>query len=161
MMNVVLVEPEIPSNTGNIGRTCVGNNCALHLVGKLGFSLKDKYLKRSGLDYWPLLNLKIHKDWSAFLQSIEPHPDLFFFEKDGAKNFWDAEFSENCYLIFGSETKGFPPNIADEHRRRFYRIPMAGPIRSLNLSASVAVAAYEALRQTSKLEAAHGTSQNR
>lgn len=160
-MNIVLVEPEIPGNTGNVGRSCVGNGCQLHLVGKLGFSLSDRYLKRSGLDYWKDIDLKLHKTWEAFLETIEPDARLFFFEKDGGKSFWDAEFSENSYLIFGSETKGFHEEITQKYRDRFYRIPMSGPIRSLNLSASVAVALYEALRQTrfahqSSREIAHG-----
>ncbi len=156
MINIVLVEPEIPGNTGNIGRTCVGNNLALHLVGKLGFSLRDKYLKRSGLDYWPMLDPKVHRTWDEFLQNIEPKPKLFFFEKDGTKDLWDAEFSEDCYLIFGSETRGFPPLIVKEYGRDFYRIPMTGPIRSLNLASAAAVAAYEAIRQTARMETAHG-----
>lgn len=160
-MNVVLVEPEIPGNTGNVGRSCVGNNCALHLVGKLGFSLSDRYLKRSGLDYWPKLDLRLHKTWEDFLAAIGPDAPLFFFEKDGRRNFWEAEFSENSYLIFGSETKGFREEVSGRFADRFYRIPMSGPIRSLNLSASVAVALYEALRQTrfqpqTSRENAHG-----
>ena len=158
MLNIVLVEPEIPGNTGNIGRTCVGNNAALHLVGKLGFSLRDKYLKRSGLDYWPMLDLKIHPDWDAFLTHAGPGAKLFFFEKDGARNLWDAAFTDDCYLIFGSETRGFPPRISREHGDEFYRIPMTGPIRSLNLAAAAAVAAYEAIRQTAKMETTHGPS---
>jgi len=147
-MNVVLYEPDIPGNTGNVGRTCVGTRSTLHLVGKLGFSLADKYLKRAGLDYWQHLDLKVHKDWNAFLGSVsERDPRFYFFEKDGAKNFWDAKFVPDGYLIFGSETRGFPKEISDGYPEHFYRIPMTGKIRSLNLSASAAVALYEALRQ--------------
>lgn len=148
-MNIVLIEPKIPGNTGNIGRSCVGTQSTLHLVGRLGFSLSDKYLKRAGLDYWPRIDLKLHRSWDAFLSTInEKNGNLFFFEKDAERGFWDAEFSEDSFLIFGSETKGFSMEILESHRDRFYKIPMTGAIRSLNLSSAVAVALYEALRQT-------------
>lgn len=188
-MNIVLFEPQIPGNTGNIARTCVGTNTTLHLVGRLGFSLSDKQLKRAGLDYWKNLDLKVHKDWNAFLtfchsRSVSVIPEkagiyeavssrnlppcvppykggkergqgngdeFFFFEKDAKKNLWEAEFVENSYLIFGSETSGFPQEIQTQYAEHFYKIPMTGPIRSLNLSSAVAVALYESLRQTSAL----------
>jgi tRNA (cytidine/uridine-2'-O-)-methyltransferase len=149
-MNIVLVEPEIPGNTGNIGRSCVGTGSTLHLVGKLGFSLNDKYLKRSGLDYWQNVDLKLHETWEDFLRTVPDKGLLFFFEKDAPRSFWDANFPKNCYLIFGSETKGFRDFISNEYREQFYRIPMTGPIRSLNLSSTVAVAMYEAVRQTAQ-----------
>jgi tRNA (cytidine/uridine-2'-O-)-methyltransferase len=149
-MNVVLVEPEIPGNTGNIGRSCVGNGTTLHLVGKLGFSLSDKYLKRSGLDYWKDVDLRLHESWEKFLETVPDREQLFFFEKDAPGVFWDAKFTKNCYLIFGSETRGFPDGILSTFKDRFHRIPMTGPIRSLNLSSTVAVALYEALRQTER-----------
>lgn len=150
-MNIVLVGPDIPWNTGNIGRTCVGTQSTLHLVGKLGFSLKDKYLKRAGLDYWEHLNYKVYKDWNAFLTTLSnPMSDLFFFEKDAGQIFWDAQFVPNAYLIFGSETRGFPNEILSQYQDRFYKIPMSGPIRSLNLSSAVAVVLYEAIRQVKK-----------
>jgi len=150
-MNVVLVEPDIPWNTGNVGRTCVGTQTTLHLVGKLGFSLNDKYLKRSGLDYWAHLDLKVHKDWSTFLETVSSkNASFYFFEKDGKNEIWDAEFVEESYLIFGAETRGFSKEIVKEYGRFFHRIPMTGPIRSLNLSSAVAVALYEAIRQVGK-----------
>lgn len=184
-MHIVLFEPQIPQNTGNIARTCVGTNSTLHLVGKLGFSLSDRYLRRAGLDYWKDLDLKVHKDWTAFLEAVFPSPlrgecpekeggtsherpaesaderagferegvgesfPFFFFEKDAKKNLWEAKFQPNSYLIFGSETTGFSPEILQTYQEHFYRIPMAGPIRSLNLSSAVAIALYESLRQTS------------
>src|SRR3989338_2451884 len=115
MMNIVLVEPDIPWNTGNIGRTCVGTKSALHLVGRLGFSLKDKYLKRAGLDYWQDLNLKTYSDWDEFERNIPENKEYYFIEK---------------------------------YKNSFYKIPMKGPIRSLNLSTAVGIAIYEAIRQT-------------
>ena len=148
-MNIVLVEPEIPGNTGNVGRSCVGTESTLHLVGRLGFSLDDKYLKRSGLDYWKDIDLKLHKSWDDFLGSLPKKAGLFFFEKDGSRAFWEAKFTADSYLIFGSETKGFSQKIIDSHRELFYKIPMTGKIRSLNLASAVAVAAYEAIRQVS------------
>lgn len=153
-MNIVLFEPQIPGNTGNIARTCVGTQTTLHLVGRLGFSLSDRYLKRAGLDYWEKLDLKIHKDWNAFLTFCHSHTSgnpapFLFFEKDAEKNLWEAEFEKDSYLIFGSETSGFPQEIQKQYVEHFYKIPMTGPIRSLNLSSSVAVALYEALRQNS------------
>ena len=150
-MNIVLVEPEIPGNTGNVGRSCVGTESTLHLVGRLGFSLDDKYLKRSGLDYWKLIKLKLHKDWNAFMESEKPD-SLFFFEKDARRSIWDARFQPDSYLVFGSETRGFPEKLSEEYRSSFYRIPMTGPVRSLNLASAAAVALYEAVRQTRPVE---------
>lgn len=148
-MNIVLFEPDIPWNTGNIGRTCVGTQSKLHLVGKLGFSLNDKYLKRAGLDYWKHLNLKVHKNWNDFLEFVgDKKASLLFFEKDAEKDFWHAKYDRESYLIFGSETRGFPEKIRNDCRHLFYKIPMTGPIRSLNLSSTVAVVMYEAIRQT-------------
>ena len=146
-MNIVLVEPDIPWNTGNVGRTCVGTACTLHLVGPLGFSLDDKYLKRAGLDYWESLDLKVHKGWSSFLGTVPEKCPLYFFEKDGPRSFWEARFVPEGYLIFGSETRGFPAEITEEHGPSFYKIPMRGPVRSLNLSSAAAIAVYEAIRQ--------------
>ena len=148
-MNVVLYEPDIPGNTGNVGRTCVGTQTRLYLVGKLGFSLNDKYLKRSGLDYWPKLDLKVHSNWDEFFSAVSAEPEQFyFFEKDAVETLWQATFKKDSYLIFGSETRGFPEEIRNRYHHRFHKIPMTGPIRSLNLSSAVAVALYEAIRQT-------------
>ncbi len=146
-VHVVLVEPDIPGNTGNVGRTCVATQSPLHLVGRLGFSLDDKYLKRSGLDYWPSVDLRQHKDWESFSLELGENPNLYFFEKDGAMNFWDVSFKPESYLVFGSETSGFTAKMQKQFEGQFIRIPMTGPVRSLNLSSSAAVAVYEALRQ--------------
>lgn len=146
-MNVVLLEPEIPFNTGNIGRTCVGTGSALHLVGKLGFSLDDKEVRRSGLDYWPRLDLRLHKSWEAFEEGLPPGAELFLFSADGGKCFWDARFPEDAYLVFGKESAGLPPALRERLKERLYAIPCAPDARSYNLSASAAVALFEALRQ--------------
>ena len=152
-VHVVLVEPEIPGNTGNVGRTCLATRSTLHLVGRMGFSLDDKYLLRSGLDYWHQVDLRIHKNWLEFCSSVEEGATFHFFEKDGKKSFWQAEFRPPAYLIFGSETSGFSYDIISEYGAQFVKIPMTGPARSLNLSSSAAVAVYEALRQFSHIPA--------
>jgi tRNA (cytidine/uridine-2'-O-)-methyltransferase len=147
-MNVVLFQPEIPGNTGNVARTCVGSESTLHLVGHLGFELSDRHLKRAGLDYWPHLKLKVHADWEAFLASIPGDAPLYFFEKDAERCYWDAEFRPESYLVFGGETRGFPDELTQRYRDRFYRVPIPGQVRSLNLSTTAGVVLYEALRQT-------------
>lgn len=147
-VNVVLVEPEIPGNTGNVGRTCVGTQSRLHLVGKLGFSIEDRYLRRAGLDYWKHLDLHVHESWENFMKTLAAQDaHLYFFEKDAKQDFWDARFIPESYLIFGSETRGFPREILEEYSRFFLKIPMTGKVRSLNLSSAVAIALYEAVRQ--------------
>lgn len=148
-MNIVLYQPEIPGNTGNIARTCVGSQSTLHLVGKLGFSLSDRYLKRAGLDYWPHLDLKVHADWESFLENLPDDPPLYFFEKDAGRVYWDAEFAPDSYLVFGGETRGFPEELVGRYRDRFYRVPIPGQVRSLNLSTTAGVVLYEAIRQIS------------
>ncbi|MDR0952699.1 MAG: tRNA (cytidine(34)-2'-O)-methyltransferase [Elusimicrobiota bacterium] len=147
-MNIVLINPEIPFNTGNIGRTCVATNTHLHLVGKLGFKIEDKEIKRSGLDYWPKLKYTVHKTFDDFLLSIEQNSRLFFFSTKGDKTLWDIEFKKGDYLLFGSESCGLPKELYTKYKKALYRIPMADGIRSLNLSTSAAVCLYEALRQT-------------
>ena len=146
-LHVVLVEPEIPQNTGNIGRTCVGLSATLHLVGKLGFSLEEKDLKRAGLDYWPQLSFHQHATWEAFLSQIPADAPMHFFSTHGTSSLWDQTFRPNSYLIFGSESRGFPPSFYSLYKERLIRIPLDGPIRSLNLSTAVGVAAFEAARQ--------------
>lgn len=146
-MKVVLVNPQIPPNTGNIARTCAANNITLILVGKIGFSLADKDLKRAGLDYWEYVDLKIYKDFDEFLSEVENKDDLLFFSTKGEKLFWDAPYNKNSYLIFGSETEGFPKEFYQIYKDRLYKIPMKNPhIRSLNLASSCAIVLYEALR---------------
>lgn len=147
-MQVILVSPDIPQNTGNIGRTCVANNIPLHLVKPMGFSLEDKYLKRSGLDYWQHLEVHVHPS----VRALEKAPfwniqSLFLFSQHGKKSFWEAEFTHESVLVFGSETKGLPGAFIKKYQDHVYSIPMGGPIRSLNVSSSVAVVIYEALRQ--------------
>lgn len=144
-MHIVLFEPEIPSNTGNISRTCAVAGLTLHLIKPLGFSLADRYLKRAGLDYWDKLDLHIHENFDAFL-SENPGARMFMFSTHATKNYAEITYAENDYLVFGPETRGLPPEIRD-HYGEAVRIPMGKEIRSLNLSNSVAIAAYEALRQ--------------
>lgn len=148
-MHVVLIEPEIPWNTGNIGRTCVATGTTLHLVGKLGFSLESKYIRRSGLDYWPKLKWKRHADFGSFLASLPPRASLLLFSTKARRSFWKAPYQKNSYLIFGKETAGLSDEIRRRFRDRLYRIDMRRGIRSLNLSTAAAVVLYEALRQTS------------
>lgn len=146
MFNVVLVEPEIPNNTGNIGRTCVATGCSLHLVEPFGFELSDKQLKRAGLDYWVHLNWKTYKNLSNFQQQSAPGKKVYF-SAHGKKSFYEYQFSENDYLIFGKETKGLDPEILSENAEHCYHIPTPGNVRSLNLATAVAIVIYEGYRQ--------------
>jgi len=146
-MNIVLINPEIPFNTGNIGRTCVATGTMLHLVGKLGFKISDKEIRRSGLDYWVNLNYKLYKDFDEFLGTVERPENIFFFSTKGQKSFWDIKYPADSYLVFGSESAGFPKEIYETYKDRLYKIPMTGPVRSLNLSSSAAIVLFEALRQ--------------
>lgn len=145
-LNIVLVEPEIPQNTGNIARTCAATGCKLHLVKPLGFSVEDKYLKRAGLDYWNLVEISYYENL-AELQNKNPN-SLFFFSTTKAKNsYTDVKYNENCFIVFGKETAGLPKALLDANPDSCIRIPMIDEARSLNLSNSVAVVTYEALRQ--------------
>jgi tRNA (cytidine/uridine-2'-O-)-methyltransferase len=146
-MNIVLIEPEIHWNTGNIGRTCVATGARLHLVGKLGFSLDDKQIRRSGLDYWSKLDLTLHADFEAFLKTTGGAA-LHFLSTKGRKSLWDAELEPGSYLIFGNEGSGLPAPIHERFGDRMLKIPMTGDVRSLNLSTAAAVVLFEALRQT-------------
>lgn len=146
MFNVVLVEPEIPQNTGNIARTCAATGSRLHLVRPLGFEVSDKYLKRAGLDYWQYVDIKY---WDSFdeLYSSYSSSNFYFFTTKGRKRHSDASFKDGDFLVFGKETKGLPEELLIKHPEECLRIPMLGDLRSLNLSNSVAIAVYEALRQ--------------
>ena len=147
-MNVVLVEPEIPSNTGNIGRTCVATNTPLHLVGPLGFHIDDKQLKRAGLDYWPHLNYKLYKSWQDWKIKHLNLKRVWFFSTKGQFSLYETRFAVGDFLVFGSETKGLPLNCLKEYRNRTLFIPMrSSSTRSLNLANTVAITLYEALRQ--------------
>ena len=147
MMNVVLLEPEMPSNTGNIGRTCVATNTRLHLIEPLGFKLNEKALKRAGLDYWDKLDVLVYSDYQDFL---EKNPDalgkMYFATTKAHKVYSEVDYEPDCYLMFGKESAGIPEEILVENEDHCVRIPMWGEIRSLNLSNSVAVVLYEALR---------------
>ncbi len=154
-MNIVLYEPEIPFNTGAIGRTCVATNTALHLIKPYGFLLSDKYLKRAGMDYWQKLSFREYDDYEAFLAQ---HMELAVGQKASGGRLWfattkaeqtyaDVHFGSDDYIMFGKESAGIPEEILATHREACIRIPMWKTIRSLNLSNSVAVILYEALRQ--------------
>ncbi len=146
MLNIVLVEPEIPQNTGNIARTCAATRSRLHLVRPLGFDISEKAVRRAGLDYWPMVDLHVYDSLDHFF-AVNPRPDLWLATTKAPRDYTAAEFREGCWLMFGKETAGLPEDL----RRRWYdrcvRIPMRPGARSLNLANSVAVLAYEALRQ--------------
>lgn len=144
--HVILVEPEIPQNTGNISRTCAATGSTLHLVGKLGFSLDDKYLKRAGLDYWHLLSLHRHDTLEECLAFLN-HPQCFYLSTKAPSCYSAVEYPPGCALIFGKETRGLPEDLLREKRQSCVRIPMMDDARSLNLSNAVAIVLYEALRQ--------------
>jgi tRNA (cytidine/uridine-2'-O-)-methyltransferase len=146
MFNVVLVEPEIPQNTGNIARTCAATGCVLHLVGPLGFSLDDRYLKRAGLDYWSLVDVRYYENYREF-EEKNPSASMYFLTTKAKKCYADVAYESGCYLVFGKETAGLPQELLNAHREKCVRIPMVDDARSLNLSNSVAIVVYEALRQ--------------
>lgn len=147
-MKIALLNPDIPWNAGNIGRTCVATNTELAFVGKMGFSLSDKEIRRSGLDYWQFLKHSVHADFEAFLAAQPPDPSLIFFSTRGEKSYWEAPYREDSCLVFGAETAGFPDEIYEKYADRMYRIPMwSDRVRSLNLSTSAGVALYEGLRR--------------
>ena len=151
-MHVVLYEPDIPWNTGNVGRTCLATGSTLHLVGKLGFSLDATQVRRSGLDYWEKVDLKTHPSWDDFLSNLPADARLFFFTKKSKSLLWDTHFPPDSYLVFGCETKGLPPWLLERYADRTVRIPMEpGSVRSFNLSTAVGVGLFEALRQNASL----------
>ena len=145
---IVLIQPEIPGNTGAVGRTCVALDAELILIHPLGFTIDDKRVKRSGLDYWPHVRLTEYPGWDAFLEARAPREDqLFLFEEFGSRSFYEPDYPEDAFLVFGQETKGIPPAIIARHPDRLFRLPMRSEvIRSLNLANTVAAAAYQALR---------------
>ncbi|MBQ6659908.1 MAG: tRNA (cytidine(34)-2'-O)-methyltransferase [Lachnospiraceae bacterium] len=146
MINIVLHEPEIPQNTGNIGRTCAAAGMRLHLIKPLGFSLDEKQLKRAGLDYWSELDVTVYEDYSDFLAKNEG-AKVYFATTKGHRVYTQAHYEPDCYIMFGKESAGIPEEILREHEDTCVRIPMIGEMRSLNLSNAVAIVAYEALRQ--------------
>lgn len=145
-INIVLVEPEIPQNTGNIARTCAATGAALHLVGPLGFSIDDKYLKRAGLDYWKYVDLKYYNNLREFFD-LNKRANFIFCTTKAQKSYHEINYDDNCFLLFGKETKGLPEALLKTNYEKCIRVPMLDHIRSLNLSNSVAIILYEALRQ--------------
>jgi tRNA (cytidine/uridine-2'-O-)-methyltransferase len=145
-LNIVLVEPEIPPNTGNIARLCAAIGANLHLVKPLGFSIDDKHLKRAGLDYWHLLNVYIYENFLDF-EEKNPDGERFLATTKASRFYTEVKYSQGCYLVFGKETKGLSDDIRNRYPDKQIRLPMKAEARSLNLSNSVAIMAYEALRQ--------------
>ncbi len=145
-MNIVLYEPEIPANTGNIGRTCVATNTRLHLIEPLGFKINEKARKRAGLDYWDMLDVVVYCNFEDFLER-NPGAKIYMATTKAQKAYTEATYEPDCYLMFGKESAGIPEEILVDYQDTCVRIPMWGDIRSLNLSNAVAVVLYEALRQ--------------
>lgn len=145
-MNIVLVEPEIPQNTGNIARTCAATGAHLHLIKPLGFSLADKYLKRAGLDYWNLMSYTVYENLDDFF-ACNPNANCYYATKKAARSYAQVRYQPNDYLVFGRESRGLDERLLEGVYEKCIRIPMRAEARSLNLSNSVAVVLYEALRQ--------------
>ena len=146
MLNIVLVEPEIPPNCGNVARTCAATGCVLHLIRPLGFDISDKAVKRAGLDYWHLVDVRDYENLEDFFAKNTVQ-QMWCLSTKAPRSYAEAEFQDGCYLFFGKETKGLPEDFLEAHRDSCIRIPMREDARSLNLSNSVAITVYEALRQ--------------
>ncbi|MBR3834140.1 MAG: tRNA (cytidine(34)-2'-O)-methyltransferase [Lachnospiraceae bacterium] len=146
MLNVILLEPEMPANTGNIGRTCVATGIRLHLIEPLGFEINDKQLKRAGLDYWPRLDVTVYEDYEDFKRK-NPDAKVYMATTKSKQKYTDVNYPEDAYIMFGPESRGIPEEILLENKDTCVRIPMMPEERSLNLSNSVAIMVYEALRQ--------------
>ena len=146
MVHIVLLEPEIPANTGNIGRSCVATGSVLHLIEPLGFQINDKMLKRAGLDYWDKLDVRIYKDFDDFLRK-NPGAKLYMATTKARKTYAEVSYEDNCYLVFGKESAGIPEELLLQYPETSIRIPMVKENRSLNLSNAVSIILYEALRQ--------------
>ena len=145
---IVLIEPEIPQNTGNIGRSCVGTNCELHIVGKMGFEINDANLKRAGLDYWPHLTWFRHETFADWLKVVEDTSRIWLFTTKTTRTYFDPQYKVGDWFVFGKETKGLDPDFLAQFPNQTVTIPMLGEgARSLNLATSVAIAAYEGIRQ--------------
>ena len=147
MFNVVLVEPEIPQNTGNISRTCAATHSVLHLIRPLGFEISDRTLKRAGLDYWQYLDVRYYDSFDELYEKYKDVANFYFLSTKGAKRYSDVNFKDGDFLVFGKETHGLPEPLLEKHYENTLRIPMWENLRSLNLSNSVALTLYEALRQ--------------
>jgi tRNA (cytidine/uridine-2'-O-)-methyltransferase len=146
LLNVVLYQPDIPQNAGNIGRTCVAVGAKLWFVRPLGFRLDDRYLKRAGMDYWQHLDWQAVEDWNDLLQKL-PGSRFWFFTRFAERLVWEAGFQPQDVLVFGSETRGLPEPLRQEHRSHCLRLPMRPEVRSLNLASTVNTVVYEAVRQ--------------
>lgn len=144
---IVLIEPEIPQNTGNIGRSCVATNCELHLVGKMGFEINDKNLKRAGLDYWPHLTWQHHATYEDWWSHVKDPTRVWYFTTKTKRTYYEPQYQFGDWLVFGKETKGLDPEILQKYPEQTLTIPQLGPVRSLNLATAVAIAAYEGVRQ--------------
>lgn len=145
-IHIVLVEPEIPQNTGNISRTCAVTGCVLHLVGPLGFEIDDRQLKRAGLDYWHMLDIRRYDNYAEFVAK-NPDAPLYYLSTKSPRSYDEISYKDGDYLVFGKETKGLDEKLLEAHLDRCLRIPMISDARSLNLSNAVAIVTYEALRQ--------------
>ena len=148
IINIVLVEPEIPSNTGNIVRTCAATGARLHIIKPMGFTPDDKKLKRAGLDYWKFMDITYYENLEDFFEKTnKDNANYFYFTTKARQTYSDVKYTDNCYLLFGKETAGLPEKLLIKNPERCVRLPMMGEIRSLNLSNTVCVAVYETLRQ--------------
>ena len=147
MINLVLVEPEIPQNTGNIARTCAATGCKLHIVKPMGFTVDDKKLKRAGLDYWHLLGIQYYENLDDFFEKNKGER-FFYSTTKGVNTYSDVSYEDGDFILFGKETKGLPEELLVKNKENCIRIPMIDEARSLNLSNAVAIVCYEALRQT-------------
>ena len=151
MFNIVLIEPEIPQNTGNIARTCAATNCVLHLVKPLGFDIDEKSVRRAGLDYWDKLTIKVYENLADFYaqneQNVKDGAQMYYASTKAKKVYSDVKYKDGDYLLFGKETKGIPVEVLQAHELQTVRMPMREGLRSLNLSNAVAIGVYEVLRQ--------------
>ena len=147
-LNIVLVEPEIPMNTGTIGRLCLATGATLHLIEPLGFEINDTKLKRAGLDYWKFVNFKIYPNLNTFLQKIQPDTPKIFLSTKGQSEFFEHSFQKNSYIFFGSETRGLPKSLLESNQEATFRIPQYDDrVRSINIANAVGIVVYEAIRQ--------------
>jgi tRNA (cytidine/uridine-2'-O-)-methyltransferase len=147
LFRIVLLEPEIPQNTGNIGRSCVGTNCELHIIGPTGFEITDSNLKRAGLDYWQHLSWFQYKSYDEWFSQVEKPDRVFYFSTKVRQTYFDVQYQRGDWLVFGKETKGLPPEIINNNLNQSVTIPQTGPVRSLNLATAVAISIYEGFRQ--------------
>ena len=148
-LTVVLIEPQIPPNAGNIARLCAATDTSLHLIEPLGFSLDDHQLARAGLDYWDAVDLWVHPSWGEFRDAVSRDRCLYF-SAHGHQSYLEAPYAPNSALVFGNESDGLPERVREKHAERVYRIPMSGAVRSLNLATAAGIVLYEAIRKTGR-----------